>query len=400
MIELTACIYMNRQVVDLFSKFGRILLVSCAVLLPAALFPSAVHADGQPAVSAKSAIVVGLDGGQVLYAKNEHEKLPIASTTKIMTSLLTLEAAEQNNRVVTITPEMVRVEGSSMGLRAGDQLTLRALAEGMLTVSGNDAANSAAIAVGGTLAGFVDRMNQKARSLGLNDTHFVTPSGLDDKNHYSSAADLAALTAAAMGNPDFSAIVSQQKIQISFAQPGMTRVYTNHNRLLAMYSGCTGVKTGFTKKSGRCLVSTAQKDGIRLVCVTLSDPDDWDDHKKLLDYGFSKLVCFKVDDSGCTGSVRVVGGTQESVPVTGAPGQNVVLKTEEAADISRKVELPQFVYAPVQAGQVLGSVDYVSGGKVIAKTQLTACRCVPQEEISEPVFQGLLDWFHWLFWGY
>lgn len=400
MIESAACIYMNRQVVDLFSKIRRFLLLTFALLIPAALFPSGVAAQGQPAVSAKSAIVVGMDGGQVLFAKNEHEKLPIASTTKIMTALLTLEASERNNRVVTITPEMVRVEGSSMGLRAGDKLTLKALAEGMLTVSGNDAANSAAIAVGGTMAGFVNLMNQKARSLNLNDTHFVTPSGLDDKNHYSSAADLAALTSAAMANRDFSSIVSQQKIQIAFEQPGMTRLYTNHNRLLAMYSGCTGVKTGFTKKSGRCLVSTAEKDGIRLVCVTLSDPDDWDDHKKLLDYGFSRLVCFRVDDSGCAGSVQVVGGTQSSVSVVGAPGESVILKTEDAAQLSRRVELPRFVYAPVAQGQVLGSVDYVCGGKVIAKTELTACQCVPQEEISHPIFEGLLDWLHWMFFGY
>lgn len=240
-------------------------------------------------VSAKSAILINADDGRILYAKNENERRPMASTTKIMTALITLETAAVNNKVVTITDKMVRVEGSSMGLRPGDKLSLRALAEGMLLVSGNDAANSAAIAISGSDQAFAVLMNKRAKELNMTNTHFVTPSGLDDENHYTTAKDLAILAAAAMHNPDFAEIASQKVMAVQFVNPDQTRKLKNHNKLLSMYDGCIGVKTGFTKKSGRCLVSSAQRNGVNLIAVTLNDPDDWKDHQKLLDYGFSKI---------------------------------------------------------------------------------------------------------------
>jgi serine-type D-Ala-D-Ala carboxypeptidase (penicillin-binding protein 5/6) len=335
--------------------------ILCFVVLAAmALWPVKTSADAVPSVSAKAAIVVSADDGRVVYAKNEHDRLPIASTTKIMTSLLTLEAAEVNNRVITVTPEMIRVEGSSMGLRAGDKLTLYDLAVGMLMVSGNDAANTAALSIGGTIENFAAMMNAKAASLGMKDTHYVTPSGLDDKEHYSSAYDLALLTRAALQNTQFANIVRQKSIQVHFLNPNMTHSYGNHNKLLSFYQYCTGVKTGFTKKSGRCLVSSAEKDGVRLIAVTLNDPNDWEDHEKLLDYGFSCLVSRPVNDSSTSISLPIVGGVQETVQVIGTAGENVVIGAND--QLKRTVELPQFVYAPAKKGQVLGkSVLYLRG---------------------------------------
>ena len=250
----------------------------------------AAFAEGGPQVSAQAAIVIHADSGKVLYEKNADEQRSMASTTKIMTALIALETAAADDPVVTITDEMVRVEGSSMGLQPGDQLTLKSLAAGMLIVSGNDAANSAAIAISGSTEAFAEKMNQRAQELGMEHTHFVTPSGLDDDAHYSTARDMATLAAAAMKNPDFAAIVGQKAMNISFITPDQTRRYTNHNKLLNLYEGCTGVKTGFTKKSGRCLVSAAERDGIRLIAVTLNAPDDWNDHMALLNDGFSKLL--------------------------------------------------------------------------------------------------------------
>ena len=364
-------------------------IVCFALLAAAAFWPAAAFAVGEPKISAKSAAVVNADDGRVLYAKNEHEHLAIASTTKIMTSLLTLEAAEAENRTVTITPEMIRVEGSSMGLRAGDRLTLADLAAGMLMVSGNDAANSSALAVGGTMDRFVSMMNAKASELGMKDTHFVTPSGLDDSEHYSTAYDLSLLTCAALRNPDFSKIVCKKSMQIHFLSPDVTHTYGNHNRLLSLYSYCTGVKTGFTKKSGRCLVSSAEKNGIELIAVTLNDPDDWRDHESLLDYGFTRLVSRPVDDSAYRVTVPIVGGVQGALQVAGTSGDHVVVGCGDQLD--RTVELPQFVYAPVKTGQVLGRVRYVCAGKTVAQTELVAAEDVPQAPRQKAWFQILWD---------
>lgn len=362
----------------------------CFALLTAAVFwPVQAMAAAEPKVSAKAAIVVNADDGKVLYAKNEHERLAIASTTKIMTSLLTLEAAAVNNKEVTITPEMIRVEGSSMGLRAGDKLTLRDLAVGMLMVSGNDAANSAAIAVDGTTGKFADRMNAKAASLGMKDTHFVTPSGLDDENHYSTAYDMALLASAAMQNSDFAKITCQKSMQIQYINPDITHYFGNHNKLLSLYQYCDGIKTGFTKKAGRCLVSSAEKDGVHVVAVTLNDPDDWKDHEDLLNYGFSKLTCHKIDDSAYRVSASVVGGEQNNVPVSGTSADSIVTGSDEC--LTRTVELPRFVYAPVEVGQVLGCVRYSCGGKTVAKTELVAVEKVPRMILQKNWLQNLWD---------
>jgi D-alanyl-D-alanine carboxypeptidase (penicillin-binding protein 5/6) len=391
MLPASARIYISRQVLEMKGKG-----VFCFVVLAAiALWPIKASADAVPSVSAKAAIVVSVDDGCVVYAKNEHDRLPIASTTKIMTSLLTLEAAAVNNRVITVTPEMVRVEGSSMGLRAGDKLTLYDLAVGMLMVSGNDAANTAALSIGGTIENFAAMMNAKAASLGMKDTHYVTPSGLDDNEHYSSAYDLALLTRAALQNTQFANIVRQKSIQIHFLSPNVTHSYGNHNKLLSFYQYCTGVKTGFTKKSGRCLVSSAEKDGVRLIAVTLNDPNDWEDHKKLLDYGFSCLVSRPVNDSSTSISLPIVGGVQGTVQVTGTAGENVVIGAND--QLKRTVELPQFVYAPVKKGQVLGRVRYTCGGKSVTQTELVAAEDVPQAPKQKMWFQilwkAILDLF-------
>lgn len=360
------------------------------------VFPWSVSVRAAPSVCAKSAVVICADDGRVLYEKNSHEKRPIASTTKIMTALLTLEAAARSDDVVQITPEMVRVEGSSMGLKAGDKLTLSALAQGMLTVSGNDAANSAAIAVGGSIPKFLELMNQKAKQLGLSETHFASPSGLDQEGHYSTANDLAKLTVAALKNPEFASIVSQKKIQVHFCDPDRTVTYTNHNKLLSMYEGCIGVKTGYTKKSGRCLVSAAERNGVRLIAVTLCDPDDWNDHAQLLDYGFSCVTRYQPDDSELKLKLPVVGGTDCTVPVLGTDGDAAILPSNEVQSLRRTVELPQFLYAPVKKGQVLGCVRYSNDSGTVVSTKLIAGADVPREIIQKNMFEKLWDWIRQL----
>ena len=372
-----------------------LLLLAAAVLWLFAVGSAKVPSGGAPSLSAKSAVLVDGDDGTVVYAKNEHEKLAIASTTKIMTSLLTLEEAKKNDRAVTITPEMIRVEGSSMYLHAGDRLTLSGLAAGMLLVSGNDAANSAAIAVGGSLDAFAAKMNAKAAALGMKDTHFVTPSGLDDAQHYSTAYDMALLAGAALRNPDFAKLACEKTAKVTFLNPPQTRTLKNHNKLLTLYAGCDGIKTGFTDKAGRCLVSSAQKNGVHLVAVTLNDPDDWKDHAALFDYGFSRLERHRIDDSAYRVTVPIVGGVKGEVQVRGTAGDSIV--TDSRQPMTRSVELPRFVYAPVREGQVLGIVRYVRAGRTVAQTELLSAENVAQPPARKNWLQRLWEWMQDLF---
>lgn len=336
-----------------------------------------------PSVSAQCAAVIHMDTGEVLFVKNGDERRAMASTTKIMTALLTLEEAAIENREVEITREMVLVEGSSMGLREGDRLTLRDLAVGMLTVSGNDAANSAAIAISGSREAFVERMNQRAQELGLENTHFETPSGLDGETHYSTALDMAKLAAAAMQNPDFAAIAGSKTAKVTFLSPEKTVTYQNHNKLLSLYEGCTGVKTGYTKKAGRCLVSAAERDGVRLVAVTLNAPDDWNDHAALLDYGFSKMTTLTFDESNYSWKVPVAG-VGEITACGSSEAVTAALPVSQQGAVRRVVELERFLYAPIKKGEQVGTVRYLLGERTIAELPLLAAEnaSLPQRNPS------------------
>lgn len=341
-----------------------------------------------PSVSAECAAVIHMDSGEVLFEKNGDRQHAMASTTKIMTALLTLEQA--GNPEVEITREMVMVEGSSMGLREGDRLHLQDLAVGMLTVSGNDAANSAAIAIDGSTQKFVERMNSRAQELGLQNTHFDTPSGLDGETHYSTALDMAQLGAAAMSNPDFAQIAGSQSRKVTFLSPEKTVTYQNHNKLLKRYEGCTGVKTGFTKKAGRCLVSSAERDGVRLVAVTLNAPDDWNDHEKLLDYGFSRMTTLEFDDSGYTCQLPVAGGG-EVVVCGDAEIHTAVLPVTKEGAVVRQVELSRFLYAPVAKGEKVGQVRYLLAGETVAEVPLIAQNTVSLPPKKKSWWESLLD---------
>ena len=240
-------------------------------------------------VSAQAAILIDSQTGKVLYEKNADKILPMASTTKIMTALCTLENIN-SNIPITVDSAAVGVEGSSIYLDYGERITIKELLYGMLLNSGNDAATALAIAVAGSVEEFSKIMNRTAARLGADSTNFVNPSGLFDENHYTTARDLAKITAYAIKNPLIKAIVSTKEIKISNGKKGGGRYLKNHNKLLWQYEGCTGVKTGYTKKCGRCLVSSAKRGNESLVAVTLNAPDDWRDHSALFDYGFSELT--------------------------------------------------------------------------------------------------------------
>ena len=371
---------------------GVLLAVFCCAFFIFPNAPSASAAGYPERISAESAALISFDTGTVLYEKNAREKRSMASTTKIMTALLALEEAEQNgDSTVHVTEEMVRVEGSSMGLQAGDELTLFNLCAGMMLASGNDAANTVALTLADTQENFAQLMNLRAQELSLRDTHFVTPSGLDDEAHYSTAYDMAQLARAALKNESFLKIVSSSTMQVEFLQPEKRVSYTNHNKLLRLYDGCIGVKTGFTKKSGRCLVSAARRDGVTLIAVTLNAPDDWNDHIALLDYGFSTVETVTLDGQDFTAEIPVVGGTQETISVRGGAGGTISLSKQEAEQLTRSVLLPKFCYAPVQAGDRIGKLQFSLGGAPVYSVPIYAegsvSNFVPEPTFWERIFK-------------
>ena len=363
-------------------------VMGLAVWLASGAAPA--RAAERPSVSAASAILVEAESGRVLFEKNAQEPRAMASTTKIMTALLTLE---QPDREITITEDMIRVEGSSMGLRAGDRLSLHGLAAGMLSVSGNDAANAAAIAIDGSLSAFAERMNRRAAELGLTQTHFVTPSGLDAEGHETTAADLARLMCYAMENESFASLCGSRQVSVSFEEPEETRTYTNHNKLLTLLEGCIGGKTGYTKHAGRCLVSAAERDGIRLVAVTLSDPDDWSDHMALMEYGFSELELYTEPQTPYSGKIAVTGGSAPFVSVQGEEGEAFPVLQEEAQRVECRVELPPFLYAPVHAGSQIGSLSYWLDGEEKCRVPLYAGQEITVRQDDRSFWEKIASFF-------
>lgn len=372
---------------------NRAAALGLSLCLVGALCPVAQAAG--PEVSAQSAVVLTADTGTVLFEKDGHTPRPVASTTKIMTALLALEAAqEQGDPLVDITQEMVAVEGSSMGLQAGDSISLTGLAAGMLLASGNDAANAAALYLDGSLESFAARMNQRAAALGMEDTHFVTPSGLDGEDaqglgHLSTAYDMALLARAALEDQAFRQLCSSPSLAVEFAEPVKRVTYTNHNKLLAQYQGCVGVKTGFTKEAGRCLVSAAERDGALLIAVTLNAPNDWQDHTALLDYGFSQVEPYQLAGGDVRLTVPVVGSPVEVVSLRGSNGGEVTLPLGQGAQVERVVRVPKFLYAPVEAGEQVGEICWYLEGQLLGSAPLIAAGAAPLQEKAPNLWERL-----------
>ena len=334
------------------------------------------------AVSAKSAVLMDAQTGRILYEKNADQRSLIASTTKIMTALIVCEQCNVLDRM-RIPKEAVGIEGSSMYLQEGEILSLQELLFGLMLHSGNDAAVALAIYCGGTVEGFVELMNDKARVLGLSDTHFANPNGLDHPEHYSTARDLATLAAYAMENPIFQKTVSTKTLKIG------NRSMKNHNRLLWMVDGADGVKTGFTRASGRVLVSSASREGRRLIAVTIRDPNDWQDHKNLLETGFHNYTQQQLVASGQqVGTRYILSGLEDSVPILAAENFYYPMMKDETATIV--LSNPEFSYAPVAAGAEAGFAYICIGDKVVGKVP-TAYGHTVEEESPEKhqIWHGL-----------
>lgn len=314
-----------------------------------------------PDVSAQSAAVMVADSRELIYGKNEHEQRGMASTTKIMTALLTLECASPLKQI-TVTEQMAAVEGTSMGLLPGDKVTYHDLVYGMLLASGNDAANTVAISISGSIPEFAKLMNSRANKIGMRNTSFVTPSGLDDENHYSTAYDMALLGCEAIRNPDFLLACSSVQAKLCYGNEPYTRFLSNHNRLLKTFDGAVGIKTGFTKKSGRCLVSAAERNGVMLVCVTLNAPNDWQDHKALLQYGFERVSVKALDFK--LPQLTVYGGESEKVGVELCEPLSIATQCNSDR-ISQQLIIKPYCIAPLKKGDIAGEVRINIGNKTV-----------------------------------
>ena len=327
------------------------------------------------AVSARSAILLDATTGRVLYEKNADQKSLIASTTKIMTALVVCERCNVLDRM-RVPKEAVGIEGSSMYLSEGEILTVQELLYGLMLHSGNDAAVALAIYCGGTVEGFSQLMNDKARSLGMHNSNYENPNGLDSENHYSTARDLAILAAYAMENPVFSKIVSTKTTTMG------NRSLRNHNKLLWLLEGADGVKTGYTRAAGRILVSSASRSGRRLVAVTIADPNDWSDHITMMENGFNQYnQCEIITKGAVLGSVEVAGG--ESGRVDLIANESFMYSLAEDEHVQIKLPSHGFVYAPIaeyqEAGtaqlylndRCIGSVSLIFGQTVELETQQT-----------------------------
>ncbi len=314
------------------------------------------------AISAECAILIDAQTGRVLYEKQAEEKSLIASTTKIMTALVICEQTNVLDRV-KIPKEAVGIEGSSMYLKEGEVLTVQELLYGLMLQSGNDAAVALAIYCGGTVEGFTELMNDKAHRLGMTQSHFANPNGLDSPGNYSTAWDMAILTAYAMQNPIFAQTVSTKTITIG------ERCLRNHNKLLWQLEGANGVKTGYTKAAGRILISSVTRMGRQLIAVTFNAPDDWQDHKTLIEDGFSRFTVQQLVRQGQTlGQLELAGGQETSVDLIAAEDFSYSLAQGERVTIS----LPEagFAYAPVAEGQEAGFAHILVDGTAVAKVPL------------------------------
>lgn len=339
--------------------------------------------------SAQSAILINADTFSVIYSKNAEERLPMASTTKIMTALI---LSEQNapEKTVKTTKEMVYVEGSSMGLKVGDTVSYNDLLYGIMLPSGNDAANTAAIAISGNIKSFAQLMNKKAKDFGLHNTNFVTPSGLDAKDHFTTAYDLSIIAAYALRNEQFALASAAKSKTVNISGNKIT--LQNHNKLLKMYDGAIGIKTGFTKRSGRCLVSAAKRGNTTLIAVTLNDKNDWQDHIAMFDYGFSKTVNTVVFPRS-NKSLPLLSADETSLELEYEPLE-VGLSTED--NITYKVFLPPLITAPIQQGEIVGTTNFYSNGRLVATKNIYSKKTYKNQIANDNFFDKLANMYLYL----
>ena len=366
--------YDNRQ---------RIITLLIIITLIFSFFTLYVSSEGALTLSARAAALYEPETGRFIYKKNADEKLGMASTTKIMTALVALENLDLNE-TVAVDDRAIGIEGSSIYLKRGEIMNAEGLIYSLMLQSANDAAAALAYHVSGSIEEFARLMNDKAEYIGLESTNFTNPHGLDDKMHYTSAHDLALITAEALNNEKFKEIVSTERIRVESSDS--VRLLTNHNKLLKNYDGCIGVKTGYTKKCGRCLVSAAVRDELTFISVTINAPNDWNDHEKMLDLGYSlmkaEILCAPGDFYY---NIPVINGTSDFISAS-CDSVRKIISYKTDSDIHSHVRISRYFSAPINQGDILGCVVFTRNGKEIAREYIVASENVESRKSKRKLF--------------
>ncbi|WP_295100784.1 D-alanyl-D-alanine carboxypeptidase family protein [Selenomonas sp.] len=329
--------------------------------------------DAMPNLMARSAILIEAKTGNVLYERNKDERRYPASTTKIMTLILALEKGNLDD-MVTVGPNAVGIEGSSLYLEKGDKMPLRELLTGMMMQSGNDATVAVAEHIAGSVPAFAKMMTDKAREIGAVGTNFVNAHGLPDDNHYTTAHDLARITAYGYSLPEFESIVSVQDADFNWLHDASKHI-TSENKLLWQYRGGNGVKTGYTERAGRCVVSAAKRDGVQLIAVVLDDPVMWTDAYAMLDYGFAhtrpSAFCKAGEELA---KIKVADARINEMPLVAARDSVIGTLNDENPKLEKKIEVPDKISAPVKKGDVVGKAICYVDGNVVDRVDLLAAQ--------------------------
>lgn len=349
------------------TSFFLIIMIVASLILPhEKVYGEDINAD---VLSARSLALYDPQREVFLLKKNENARLGMASTTKIMTALIALESLPCD-RLIAADKDSVGIEGSSIYLAEGEILTAEDLIYALMLSSANDAALVLAKEIAGSAEAFSDRMNEYALQLGLSDTHFSNPHGLDSQDHYTSAHDLAIITAKALKNEKFREIVSTKRKTVESSD--RTRTLVNHNKLLSSYEGCIGIKTGYTKSTGRSLVSAANRDGYELIAVTIDAPDDWRDHRAMLDFGFSKYEAITLaTENEYSYTLPIIGSDKSNIKITNSESALLILE-KGSENIKAEVMLDRYLVAPITKGERVGHVIFKNGTNVIYDLPLVA----------------------------
>ena len=333
------------------------------------IYSVAVSSASLPKPSAKAAVLYEPTTKSFLYTKNADMKLPMASTTKIMTALVAIENFPLDSSII-VADEAIGIEGSSLYLTKSETLTMMDLVTALMLRSANDAAVAIAYAVSGGVDAFAELMNKRCESLGLENTNFKNPHGLDHKEHYTTAKELALIAAEAMNNEVFKSIVSKKSATIE--SDIATRVVSNHNKLLSLYDGANGIKTGYTKRCGRCLVGSCERDELSFITVTLDAPNDWDDHIALFEYGYSRLQYLKGADVGeFIYKIPIINSNNQYITVSNNDAFGIIAE-RNSTELKHYVKLPHFVAAPIKEGDIIGKVVFLLDDEYAGEIDLVA----------------------------
>jgi serine-type D-Ala-D-Ala carboxypeptidase (penicillin-binding protein 5/6) len=352
--------------------------------------PAAMGATAPLDVTAKSAIVIEAATGKVLYEKNANDRRYPASTTKIMTLITALETGNMND-IVTASKAASTTEGSSLWLTEGESLSMLDMSYGMMLVSGNDATVAIAEHIAGSVPAFAQLMTDKAQAIGATHTHFTNSSGLPDVNHYTTAADMAKITAYGYQLPLFATIVSTKEKIMPWQGQQHPRDLFNENRMLWLYDGANGAKTGYTEDAGRCLVSAAKRDGVQLIAVVFDSERMWDDSIAMLNYSFKQIHSQPIIQQGdILKTVKVVDGKDKAVlPLYAQDGVVIPVSGDDEGDFTTVMDVPDKVNAPIEEGQTVGQIKVLYQNKEVGSTNLVAHDSVEKKSLFKSLWSSV-----------